>query len=340
MVGLTVIVVVLAAATCKYLIPLFSMHRMAPYIWILSTDCVIVGVATPIKRGLGCPDGLHCGPGPECTIDTCDFAGCAKASICSNIKERQLPCPPGLNCGHGPQCTPFTCGLPGCRDLPMCAVKSSKGTSNTVHHPCPQICDEFGHCGCNFNTTIPGKLPTIECTATTCHLPGCAAAPVCVSQPIKSIKQVPVEISPTNSTGSAIPGKLPKLECTPISCHLPGCAASEVCVKHTNVTDHASHSGNAAPTVIHPCPDVCDEDGHCGCDYEAAHGKVKRFATNMLNHPCPLICNEQGQCGCNYQPLKEKRAAAPETDRFCPLICDEEGRCGCNYGGRLGLPPA
>lgn len=324
-----------------------------------------------MKRGLGCPDGLHCGPGPECTIDMCDFPGCAEAAVCSSIAERQLPSSSGLSFGHGPECTPFTCGLPGCRDLPMCAVKPSsavneknipnlghgpectqftcglpgcrslpmcaaginKGTNNTVHHPCPQICDEHGHCGCNFNATIPGKLPAIECTATSCHLPGCAQAPVCTSQPIKSIKHV-------NSTGSAIPGKLPKLECTPISCHLPGCAASEVCVKHTNVTDHTSHNVDATPTVIHPCPDVCDEDGHCGCDYEAIHGKVKRVAANKIHHPCPMICNEQGQCGCNYQSPAEKRAATPETDRFCPLICDEEGRCGCNYGGGLGLPPA
>ncbi len=244
----------------------------------------------------------------------------------SSVNDKHTP-----KLGHGPECTPFTCGLPGCRGLPMCAVNPNKGTNNTVHHPCPQICDEHGHCGCNFNATVPGKLPTIECTATTCHLPGCAEAPVCACT-IEDCHQPKCAVTNVCLSIKSLPGKLPKLECTSISCHLPGCAASEVCVKHTNVTDHANQP--------HPCPDVCDQKGNCGCGFETVHGKVKRVATNKIDHPCPMICNGQGQCGCNYQPLKEKRAAAPETDRFCPLICDEEGRCGCNYGGRLGLPPA
>lgn len=57
-----------------------------------------------------------------------------------------------------------------------------------------------------------------------------------------------------------------------------------------------------APTpVFRPCPDICNEDGVCGCALESLISRpsmVKRDPTAAKRKVCPDICNEDGLCGC------------------------------------------
>ena len=125
-------------------------------------------LASPTKRGLGCPPGIPCGPGPECTIDDCGLAGCEDAPVCT---KRGLGCPPGIPCGPGPECTVNDCEIEGCKTAPVCTKRSAepiihpcteicdaqgvcicetkvKREATPVVHPCPEICNEQGICGC------------------------------------------------------------------------------------------------------------------------------------------------------------------------------------------------
>ena len=368
------------------------------------TDCHVVGLAKPINQPFHCPMGLHCGPGPVCTIEMCDLPGCAESPVCTETQTPPFHCPDGLHCGHGPVCTaatcglpgcadlpictainekrapkfgpgpvctPYTCGLPGCQGLPMCAVKSIKITATTDNNA--------------TNTTIPGKLPSVECTSASCHLPGCAEAAICActiedcAQPACAVTDVckginnteqkvgrafavsgklpQVECTPAtcglpgcagaevcvknaSPTSTGLPGKLPKVQCTSASCHLPGCASADVCIKHTTPTESAVSTDHSNHTIHHPCPDICDQDGNCGCSYEAVNGKVKRVAVGDIIHPCPLICNKERECWCNYADKEKRVAGSTDKSKFCPMVCDEEGNCGCNYGVGDETPPA
>ena len=217
------------------------------------------------------------------------------------------------------ECTILTCYLSGCAEAPVC--KCTIEDCRPMKFGCigADVCKDIVNNVQKIGepSQLPGKLPQIECTAATCGLPGCAGAEVCT-----------------------LPGKLPKVQCTSASCHLPGCASSDVCTKHTTPTETPVSFEHGNHTIHHPCPDICDQDGNCGCNYEAVHGKVKRVAVGNIIHPCPLICNAEGKCGCNYAD-KEKRVAGQNDKRkFCPMICDEDGNCGCNYGVGDETPPA
>ena len=100
---------------------------------------------------------------------------------------------------------------------------------------------------------------------------------------------------------------------------------------------------NLTPTSIGP--QICDARGRCGCDFEAAHGPVKRaLETSRIHRPCPLICNAKHRCACKrpdgpniYNATVTAVTAVTATTsttaiphRPCPLICDQHGHCGCD----------
>ena len=117
------------------------------------------------NRQLGCPRGDECGPGPECTLGTCDLPGCAEAEVCqdsaderrsleSDLVNRQITCPPGLECGPGPVCTPDTCDLAGCAGAEVCqgVADEKRSADSEIIHPICDICEVNDNgvtvCGC------------------------------------------------------------------------------------------------------------------------------------------------------------------------------------------------
>ena len=95
------------------------------------------------NRQFDCPPGVECGHGPECTLETCDLAGCADAEVCQDISDKKRSLESDLvarQFGSGPVCTSGTCDLAGCVDAPVCqdnVVEKRSADSNIV----PPVCD-------------------------------------------------------------------------------------------------------------------------------------------------------------------------------------------------------
>lgn len=89
-------------------------------------------------------------------------------------------------------------------------------------------------------------------------------------------------------------------ECTVNDCGVEDCASAPVCQKRG--LEFAADKVKRDPTpVVHPCPDICNEDGICGCALEsliANPSMVKRDPTPVNQKICPEICNTDGLCGC------------------------------------------
>ena len=83
-------------------------------------------------------------------------------------------------------------------------------------------------------------------------------------------------------------------------CGVEDCASAPVCQKRG--LEFAADQVKRDPTpVVHPCPDICNEDGICGCALEsliANPSMVKRDPTPVNQKICPEICNTDGLCGC------------------------------------------
>ena len=88
--------------------------------------------------------------------------------------------------------------------------------------------------------------------------------------------------------------------CTVDDCGVEDCASAPVCQKRG--LELAADKVKRDPTrVNHPCPDICNEDGVCGCALESLLAKpsmAKRDATPAKRKVCPQICNTDGLCGC------------------------------------------
>ena len=82
-------------------------------------------------------------------------------------------------------------------------------------------------------------------------------------------------------------------ECTIYDCSTEDCASAPVCQKRD-------------PTpVSHVCPQICNDQGLCGCALESSLAKVKRDPT-PVSRECPFICSEDGVCGCALETSPAK----------------------------------
>ncbi|KAL2046372.1 hypothetical protein N7G274_001819 [Stereocaulon virgatum] len=96
-------------------------------------------LASPTKRGLGCPPGIPCGPGPVCTINDCEIEGCETAPVCTKRNAEPIIQPCSQICNAQGVC--------------VCAT-AVKREPTPVNHPCPEICNEQGVCGCALESLI------------------------------------------------------------------------------------------------------------------------------------------------------------------------------------------
>ncbi|KAL8828455.1 MAG: hypothetical protein Q9191_002574 [Dirinaria sp. TL-2023a] len=130
--------------------------------WALVLSAAFGALASPSQsasdlqeRQLGCPEGLHCGPGPVCTAETCDLPGCVDADVCQDIyQKRQWPCPEGMQCGHGPACNENTCDWPACADADVCSPLKERAVK-----PSCDICIKGPNsggkvCGCAIDAPV------------------------------------------------------------------------------------------------------------------------------------------------------------------------------------------
>lgn len=94
-------------------------------------------------------------------------------------------------------------------------------------------------------------------------------------------------------------------ECTVYDCDVEDCASAPVCQKRS--LELAADKVKRDPTpVVHPCPDICNEDGVCGCVLESLIAKpsmVKRDPTPADQIVCPDICDTDDNCGCPKIPI-------------------------------------
>ena len=70
----------------------------------------------------------------------------ALSGIEARTPASDLVCPPGLHCGPGPVCTINDCGL--CPDFPGCPAKEKRAAAEEFIPPVCDICDAHGNCGC------------------------------------------------------------------------------------------------------------------------------------------------------------------------------------------------
>ena len=237
-----------------------------------------------VDRQFTGPNGTDLGPGPVCTLATCDFEDCAEAPICQNnpgkkrstyikLVGRQFACPTGLECGPGPVCTAATCSISGCADAAVCQPNNKR--SSLVQRDCPPFL--FGpECG-------------PPCTATTCDFEDCAEAEVC---------QGYVKRGGLLDRGLGCPPDIPCGHgpvCTAATCGLAGCADAEVC------QDIGNSKRSAETDIVYPVCDICYVDANgatvCGCAHPSG-GKERRGEDEI----CPDFCivTDEGEtlCGC------------------------------------------
>lgn len=110
-----------------------------------------------MDRQLPCPPGIECGPGPVCTLATCDLTGCADAEVCQGYQDRKRNakvdiaerdcdvCRPQQNgnfvCG-GCGCTAETCDNPTCALLDICTGPLNRKRSAGPHCDSCEVNDE------------------------------------------------------------------------------------------------------------------------------------------------------------------------------------------------------
>ncbi len=94
------------------------------------------------------------------------------SAIEARAPAANLACPPGVHCGPGPVCTINDCEL--CPNFPGCASKKEKREAEEIVHAACDICDANGNCGCGtiFKDKRQAEKRTIDPVCGICDANG------------------------------------------------------------------------------------------------------------------------------------------------------------------------
>ena len=250
-----------------------------------------------VDRQFTGPNGINLGPGPVCTLATCDIGDCAEAEVCQDssgkkrstyikLVGRQFECPPGVECGPGPECTAATCSIAGCADAEVCQPNNKRSNDrNLLGRDCPPF--------------LHGPECGPPCTATTCDFEECAAAEVCQGYIKRSD-----DINLLNR-GFHCPSDLPcgpGPVCTAETCGLGDCAEAPVC------QDAGNTKRSAETDIVYPVCDICyvDDNGAtvCGCNHPS-RGVKARGEEEICPDFCIVTVTGETLCGCEAEAYEK-----------------------------------
>ncbi|KAL8792467.1 MAG: hypothetical protein Q9195_004923 [Heterodermia aff. obscurata] len=230
-----------------------------------------------------CAEGDYCPPELICPVDLCFMTFCTNSPSCipDKVKERSLDkqqvsteatkrgfrCPHGVKCGHGPTCTGFDCADPSCTSAPSCKQASTPRQIAVLPGDgipqCPHVCNTYpiciclpaSTCECAEDTSTPTGTE-LEGTLILAH--GSVCAEVCTKEGFCICEAA------GNCTCGADTTNWSPFDLVDAPANDPVLHMSQ---NYTQPGEAAVREvGNdTKPHPLAPCPEICDQYGHCGC---------------------------------------------------------------------------
>jgi len=234
------------------------------------------------------------GPYLGCVGADCTLFVCQSAPACQHYSgpppdrppQRTLDarCPPGLDCGVDPECSIHDCQLELCAESEVCKnlgerdMESPKSDflKRDIESPEP-----------DFPKRLP-NFPKLDTESPKPDFPKCGIDSLKPDFPKRNTDSLKPDF-PKHDKETPQPD-LPKRDMETSKPDFP---------KRDTETSKSDFPKRDAE-FPHPCPEICNEEGHCGCACGSVEAPVAKRDEEY--HPCPLFCNEAGQCGCAAEP--------------------------------------